>query len=627
MIAPTWQTLYEFYFTSKPVPAKSGSDSASSLNGFHGYYNFHFASLSCVDWGDLCTDNGVVAYPTFVLYKDGEEVKRISSSQSMKTLSEFVEEMLETIKPGSRSATGVKLPEPGATSVDTTASPDDPKAKDKDSAAGAAAGVKHNEIAAGAAKEDGESKTATSSSDISTISATKISPTKPTVTPNLAGTSIPLTQESFQKLVTQTQDPWFIKFYAPWCHHCQALAPNWHQMSRELQGQLNVGEVNCDKEKRLCNDAGVRGYPTIHFFRGGERVEYLGLRGLGDLVTYARKAVDVGMGVDYVDAAAFKDMEEKEEVIFVYFYDHATTKEDFDALEHLTLSLVGHAKLVKTDSAILAERFKIHTWPRLIVSRDGRPSYYNALAPKDMRDFRKVLSWMQSVWLPIVPELTASNSHEIMDGRFVVLGILSRDRPDDFLLDKRELKNAALEWMDREVQAFQLERQELRDSKQLRIEEADDRGDEHSLRDAKHTRIHITEQDRKQVGFAWVDGVFWERWLRTTYGVDIRESERVIINDEDVSSHRVGTLLVANRSAEQAVLGPDHQRRTHHPVPLLHPRDAQGNHGGHAQDPAQVHDGCHPAGLSPRQGRQHETPRGRNLCVHRRGHRRRCLHP
>ena len=482
-----------------------------------------------------------MSYPTFALFKDGQLNRKYSGVQTMEDLSRGIEDILETVRPGSRPASGLKLPQPGVHSFDTTASPEVPQAKDKDPVAGVAAGEKHNEIASNAAKEDTTGQPSSAKAEDSADTSVKAvatkasSPSKPKITPNPAGTSIPLTQESFQRLVTQTQDPWFIKFFAPWCHHCQALAPNWHQMARELQGTLNIGEVNCDVERRLCKDAGVRGYPTIHFFRGGERVEYLGLRGLGDLVAYARKAVDVGMGVAYVDAATFKEMEETEEVIFVYFFDHATTKEDFDALEHLTLSLVGHAKLVKTDSAILADRFKIHTWPRLIVSRDGRPSYYNALAPKDMRDFRQVLGWMQSVWLPIVPELTASNSHEIMDGRFVVLGILSKERSDDFILDKRELKNAALEWMDREVQAFQLERQEMRDSKQLRIEEADDRGDERALRDAKLMQIHITEQDRKQVGFAWVDGVFWERWLRTTYGVDIRDGERVVINDEDVS--------------------------------------------------------------------------------------------
>ena len=51
---------------------------------------------------------------------------------------------------------------------------------------------------------------------------------------------------------------------------------------------------------------------------------------------------------------------------------------------------------------------------------------------------------MKSVWLPIVPELTSSNAHEIMNGKLVVLGIVSRERKDEFVIAKREIKNAAL---------------------------------------------------------------------------------------------------------------------------------------------------------------------------------------
>ena len=87
-------------------------------------------------------------------------------------------------------------------------------------------------------------------------------------------------------------------------------------------------------------------------------------------------------------------------------------------------------------------------------------------------------------------------------------------------------------------------RQELRDAKQLRIEEAEDRNDQRALRQAKSRRITISENDKKQVGFAWVDAVFWERWLRTTYGIDIEKGERVIVNDEDVSaSSRLGGVM------------------------------------------------------------------------------------
>lgn len=495
------------------------------MNSFSRFYNFNFASMNCIAYADVCKQQDVKFFPTFALYHNGERIEQFSGSKTIDGLSQFIEGKLELIRPGSRPVSGVKMPKPGSKGVDPKAQPDSPAAKDKNTEAGTKPGEKHNEQAAQLATKAAEKASATGGAKANALPA------------NPQGMSVPLTAEKFQKLVTSTQDPWFIKFYAPWCGHCAALAPNWHQMAKEMQNTLNVGEVNCDLEPRLCKDARVAGFPTMYFFRGGERVEYNGLRGLGDLVSYAHKAVEVGSGVPDVDATTLKELEEKEEVIFVYFYDHATTSEDFEALERLTLSLVGHARLVKTNSAALAEKYRITTWPRLLVVRDGRANYYNPIAPKDMRDFRQVLSWMQTVWLPIVPELTASNARDVMSGKYVVLGILSRRRSDDFVQSKRELKNAALEWMDKQTQLFQLERQELRDAKQLRIEEADDRNDQRALRAAKNMRITIREDDKKQVGFAWVDGDFWERWLRTTYGIDVENGERVIINDDDVSAY------------------------------------------------------------------------------------------
>ncbi|KAJ9132484.1 Thioredoxin-like protein [Coniochaeta hoffmannii] len=508
--APTYQTLYEFYYTSTP------EGSADEDVDFTKYYDFRFASLNCVAYGDLCEKHGVTAYPQTVLYKDGEIYgEPLKGVKDIPAVSKVIEEALEKAKPGSRPRS-LELPKPGDTESPAykeshTLSKDgkgaDPSKNAKAAATTKAAAVPHKAV-------------------------TK-QPKKPTAEPNPDGKSVVLNADSFQTRVTMTQDPWFIKFYAPWCHHCQAMAPNWEQLAKEMKGRLNVGEVNCDANARLCKDAKLRGYPTILFFKGGERVEYEGLRGLGDFVQYAEKAIDIAGGVQDVDAESFKELEEKEEVIFVYFYDHATTSEDFLALERLPMSLIGRAKLVKTQDEELYKRFKISTWPRLLVAREGRPTYYAPLTPREMRDTHQVLRWMRSVWLPIVPELTASNAREIMDGKLVVLGILNREDKDRFFQSKREMKSAANEWMDKQIQLFQLERQELRDAKQLRIEEAEDRNDQRALRAAKAIRINMDKSDHKEVVFAWCDGVFWQRWVKTTYGIDVKDGERVIINDED----------------------------------------------------------------------------------------------
>lgn len=571
---PTFQTLYEYYWTSKP----------GGTGNFTELYDFRFGMINCVAYQDFCTALGVAAWPTIIFFEDGEEIDKFKGVKDMKTLSDRIEKILEKEKPGSRPAK-IELPAPGASGTaeylkahpvktekekvkDSVEEKETAKPKAKEttsvkpttaSAEAKAKATAKEEPKAKAAAEEPKAKEAVKDHSKeayytpSWIPAAPKKPAKSTATPNVNGTSVNLNAEKFQRLVTMTQDPWFIKFYAPWCHHCQAMAPNWEQLAKEMKGKLNIGEVNCDAESRLCKDARLRGYPTILFFRGGERVEYEGLRGIGDFVSYAEKAVDLSSGIPDVDLDSFKAMEEKEDVIFVYFYDHATTSEDFLALERLPMSLIGRAKLVKTRDTRMFDRYKISTWPRLLVSREGRPTYYNPLTPMEMRDTHLVLTWMKSVWLPLIPELTASNAREIMDGKLVVLGILNREDQDSYLSAKREMKSAANEWMDKQIQLFQLERQDLRDAKQLRIEEAEDRGDQRALRAAKNIRINMDRSDRKEVTFAWVDGTFWQRWLRTTYGIDIKDGDRVIINDEDNRRYwdrtSTGNYIVPSRTS------------------------------------------------------------------------------
>jgi len=247
-VAPVWQTLYEYYYTSKPVPAGSSADSAStSLNTFTAYYNYHFANLDCVAFGSACTDHGVTSFPTFILYKDGEELKRFEGAKDMKGLSAFVEDALETIRPGSRPIGGPRLPDAGdKSSEDYQARAPAPAANSP-----ATTTSKDQEPVADTKLTPAVSQAAAASKIISASGALKATPAKkktkptkpakPTSIPNPLGKSISLTAESFQNLVTMSQEPWFIKFYAPWCGHCKAMAPNWVQLAKEMEGKLHIG--------------------------------------------------------------------------------------------------------------------------------------------------------------------------------------------------------------------------------------------------------------------------------------------------------------------------------------------------------------------------------------------------
>jgi protein disulfide-isomerase A6 len=82
-----------------------------------------------------------------------------------------------------------------------------------------------------------------------------------------------------------------VEFYAPWCGHCQQLAPKWKQVAAKLKGVVNVGAVDCDAHKALCQRHGVKGYPTIKALtpRAGADgwVEYQGQRGAKDIADFA----------------------------------------------------------------------------------------------------------------------------------------------------------------------------------------------------------------------------------------------------------------------------------------------------------------------------------------------------
>ncbi|CAM9164583.1 unnamed protein product [Chrysoparadoxa australica] len=82
---------------------------------------------------------------------------------------------------------------------------------------------------------------------------------------------VELTEADFDKQVLQSEEPWFVEFYAPWCGHCKNLAPEYEKAAKELAGSFNLGAVDATAHGSLAQRYDVKGYPTIKVFPPGKR--------------------------------------------------------------------------------------------------------------------------------------------------------------------------------------------------------------------------------------------------------------------------------------------------------------------------------------------------------------------
>mmetsp|Transcript_42562 Transcript_42562/g.97597 ORF Transcript_42562/g.97597 Transcript_42562/m.97597 type:complete len:220 (+) Transcript_42562:109-768(+) len=82
----------------------------------------------------------------------------------------------------------------------------------------------------------------------------------------------------------------FVKFFAPWCGHCKKIKPDWDKLIAEFKDHKDtlIADVDCIAGgKSLCEEAGVRGYPSLKYGDPADLQDYKGGRDFNALKKFA----------------------------------------------------------------------------------------------------------------------------------------------------------------------------------------------------------------------------------------------------------------------------------------------------------------------------------------------------
>ena len=101
-----------------------------------------------------------------------------------------------------------------------------------------------------------------------------------------------LVGKTFRKDVLESDKDVFVKFYAPWCGHCKALAPKYIDLAKKLQGNDKLLIAEIDSTANEVDEVQITGFPTLKFWPAGKKdkpLDYNGDRSVEDMLKFLKE--------------------------------------------------------------------------------------------------------------------------------------------------------------------------------------------------------------------------------------------------------------------------------------------------------------------------------------------------
>ncbi|KAF3887352.1 MULTISPECIES: thioredoxin [Nostocales] len=78
---------------------------------------------------------------------------------------------------------------------------------------------------------------------------------------------------SFEEMLSGSDVPVLVDFYADWCGPCHMMSPILEQVNAQLQGRIRVVKIDTEKYPQLATEYRIEALPTLMVFKQGQPVD------------------------------------------------------------------------------------------------------------------------------------------------------------------------------------------------------------------------------------------------------------------------------------------------------------------------------------------------------------------
>ena len=79
----------------------------------------------------------------------------------------------------------------------------------------------------------------------------------------------------FEPQVLKSDKPVLVDLWAPWCGPCNSIEPVVEKLAEAYGDRIRFARCNVDHNPKTPNKYGIKGIPTLMFFKGGKLVDKL----------------------------------------------------------------------------------------------------------------------------------------------------------------------------------------------------------------------------------------------------------------------------------------------------------------------------------------------------------------